>query len=131
MRGGPELRDTKIATSTFSSIVDGGVILPGISSEKIVRKHGLNYPRNTVTNFRSNSFPQGAQNFLLDDRVLVFHQRESRYDPLSSCLVDYRGRATAPSVKNFQLLKSPPEDKCVRAGDEVCSKSLGGPKLPG
>eukprot|EP00903_Cladosiphon_okamuranus_P006212 g6106.t1 len=58
---------------------------------------------------------QGAQNFLQDDRLLVYHQRESRYDPLSSCLVDYRGRATAPSVKNFQLLKSPPEDNVKRA----------------
>ncbi|CAM9093154.1 unnamed protein product [Ectocarpus fasciculatus] len=58
---------------------------------------------------------QGAQNFLQDDRLLIYHQRESRYDPLSSCLVDYRGRATAPSVKNFQLLKSPPEDNVKRA----------------
>ncbi|CAB1116952.1 unnamed protein product [Ectocarpus sp. CCAP 1310/34] len=58
---------------------------------------------------------QGAQNFLQDDRLLIYHQRESRYDPLSSCLVDYRGRATAPSVKNFQLIKSPPEDNVKRA----------------
>ncbi|CAM9819953.1 unnamed protein product, partial [Discosporangium mesarthrocarpum] len=57
---------------------------------------------------------QGAQNSLLEDRMFVMHQRESRYDPLSSCLVDFRGRATSASVKNFQLIKSPPEDNIKR-----------------
>jgi hypothetical protein len=33
-----------------------------------------------------------------------------RYDPLSSCLVDFRGRANVASVKNFQLLLSTPEN---------------------
>lgn len=31
-----------------------------------------------------------------------------RYDPLSSCLVDYSGRANMASVKNFQLVRSTP-----------------------
>lgn len=31
-----------------------------------------------------------------------------RYDPLSSCLVDYCGRANVASVKNFQLVRSVP-----------------------
>jgi hypothetical protein len=35
---------------------------------------------------------------------------QTRYDPLSSCLVDFKGRATAASVKNYQLIKSAPED---------------------
>jgi hypothetical protein len=30
----------------------------------------------------------------------------ARYDPLSSCLVDFRGRANIASVKNFQLIRS-------------------------
>ncbi len=38
------------------------------------------------------------------------HQRESRYDSLSSCLVDFKSRATIPSVKNFQLIHSFPEN---------------------
>ena len=33
-----------------------------------------------------------------------------RYDALSSCLVDFKQRATAASVKNFQLMESFPED---------------------
>lgn len=31
-----------------------------------------------------------------------------RYDALSSCLVDFKGRATVASVKNFQTIKSEP-----------------------
>jgi Tub family len=38
-----------------------------------------------------------------------------RYDPLSSCLVDFKGRATAASVKNFQLIVSTPESNVSRA----------------
>lgn len=81
---------------------------------------------------------QGAQNVLEGHRLTVMHQKEvrdsdpqagarhgitnrsfsglqTRYDPLSSCLVDFKGRATAASVKNFQLVKSFPEDKEQRA----------------
>ncbi|CAM9705836.1 unnamed protein product, partial [Phaeothamnion confervicola] len=57
---------------------------------------------------------QGAQNLLLAERLFVMHQRESRYDALSSCLVDFKGRATAASVKNFQLIKSTPENSLNR-----------------
>ena len=31
-----------------------------------------------------------------------------RYDPLSSCLVDFKGRANIASIKNFQLIESTP-----------------------
>ena len=31
-----------------------------------------------------------------------------RYDPLSSCLVDFKGRANVASVKNCQLIESSP-----------------------
>lgn len=31
-----------------------------------------------------------------------------RYDPLSSCLVDFKGRANIGSVKNFQAIESMP-----------------------
>lgn len=36
------------------------------------------------------------------------HKRETKYDPLSSCIVDFRSRATCTSVKNFQLVHSEP-----------------------
>jgi hypothetical protein len=66
---------------------------------------------------------QGAQNQVLADRMEIFHQRESRYDPLSSCLVDFRSRATSASVKNFQLIRSTPESTTMR--ERFYSKALG------
>ncbi|KAJ1463143.1 tubby C-terminal-like domain-containing protein [Pelagophyceae sp. CCMP2097] len=56
----------------------------------------------------NNAQSQGAQNITHADRITVMHLRESRYDPLSSCLVDFKARANVASVKNFQLVKSPP-----------------------
>lgn len=48
------------------------------------------------------------QNVMFRKTCLVMHEKTSRYDPLSSCLVDFRGRAHMASVKNFQLLVSDP-----------------------
>ena len=53
---------------------------------------------------------QKSQNVILTERLFVMHLRESKYDPLSSCLVDFKERANCSSVKNFQLIKSYPED---------------------
>ena len=53
---------------------------------------------------------QKASNVLLSDRLFCLHQRESKYDPLSSCLVDFKERANCASVKNFQMIKSAPQD---------------------
>jgi hypothetical protein len=39
------------------------------------------------------------------------HKRETKYDPLSSCIVDFRSRATCVSVKNFQLVHSIPANE--------------------
>ncbi|CAH0372385.1 unnamed protein product, partial [Pelagomonas calceolata] len=47
--------------------------------------------------------PGVATNVLDADSVYVAHARTSKYDPLSSCLVDFRARAAVASVKNFQL----------------------------
>lgn len=38
------------------------------------------------------------------------NERTSKYDPLSSCLVDFKGRANVASVKNFQLVESTPAE---------------------
>mmetsp|Transcript_15091 Transcript_15091/g.15213 ORF Transcript_15091/g.15213 Transcript_15091/m.15213 type:complete len:744 (+) Transcript_15091:226-2457(+) len=51
----------------------------------------------------------GRQNELMANRFFVMHEKQSKYDPLSSCLVDFKGRANIASVKNFQLIESPPE----------------------
>ena len=47
---------------------------------------------------------------LLPSLRCVLHQRESKYDRLSSCLVDFKSRAVCASVKNFQIVQSEPED---------------------
>ena len=52
----------------------------------------------------------GKQNELMSNKVYVMHERTSKYDPLSSCLVDFKGRANVASVKNFQIVKSTPQD---------------------
>ena len=52
----------------------------------------------------------GKQNELLSNKVYVMNERTSKYDPLSSCLVDFKGRANVASVKNFQVVKSTPQD---------------------
>lgn len=57
---------------------------------------------------------QGAQNVLYADRIAVCHIRKTRYDPLSSCLVDFKARASVASIKNFQLVKSPPLEEVMQ-----------------
>lgn len=52
----------------------------------------------------------GKQNSKQMGRVFVLHERTSKYDPLSSCLVDFKSRATIPSVKNCQFVESNPQD---------------------
>ena len=39
----------------------------------------------------------------------MLHERTSRYDPLSSCLVDFKGRANVASIKNCQFVESGPQ----------------------
>ena len=58
----------------------------------------------------------GKQNIKQTNKIFVMHERTSKYDALSSCLVDFKGRANIPSVKNFQLVESSPQDG---AKDEV------------
>lgn len=50
----------------------------------------------------------GQQNFLHAKKVFFLHEKNSRYDPLSSCLVDFKGRANVPSIKNCQFIESEP-----------------------
>ena len=55
----------------------------------------------------------GKQNELLGSKIFILNERTSKYDPLSSCLVDFKGRANVASVKNFQLVESAPQDSRV------------------
>jgi len=53
---------------------------------------------------------QQSQNLLLSEKMMCAHLKESKYDALSSCLVDFKERANCSSVKNFQCIESFPED---------------------
>lgn len=48
------------------------------------------------------------QNAMYVKSCMILREKATRYDPLSSCLVDFRGRAHMASVKNFQLVMSEP-----------------------
>lgn len=45
------------------------------------------------------------------------HSLANRYDPLSSCLVDFKGRANMASVKNCQFVVSEPGHEAATAGE--------------
>jgi hypothetical protein len=48
----------------------------------------------------------GRQNEMFSSKCTILNERTSKYDPLSSCLVDFKGRATVASVKNAQFVES-------------------------
>ncbi|GLD99641.1 hypothetical protein PINS_up008367 [Pythium insidiosum] len=56
----------------------------------------------------------GGQNVLDTHNFIFMHKRETKYDPLSSCIVDFRSRATCTSVKNFQLVHSEPTNDAFK-----------------
>ncbi|KAJ1427469.1 tubby C-terminal-like domain-containing protein [Ochromonadaceae sp. CCMP2298] len=51
---------------------------------------------------------EGTQNQQYSRSAFCIHERTSRYDPLSSCLVDFKGRANMASIKNCQFVVSEP-----------------------
>lgn len=57
---------------------------------------------------------EGAQNDMFKSKLVVMHERISKYDALSACLVDFKGRASIASVKNFQIIKSDPASSPVK-----------------
>ena len=61
------------------------------------------------------------QNELYANKCFIIQEKKSRYDPVSSCLVDYQGRAIISSVKNFQLLESTPYRLGPRKQNEKAS----------
>jgi hypothetical protein len=52
----------------------------------------------------------GTQNVKQTKHLFLLHEKTSKYDPISSCLVDFKGRANIPSVKNCQFVESAPLD---------------------
>ncbi|RLN56692.1 hypothetical protein BBJ29_006328 [Phytophthora kernoviae] len=77
----------------------------------------------------------GGQNVMDASNFVFFHKRETKYDPLSSCIVDFRSRATCVSVKNFQLVHSEPtsgqmRDQYRKAFPEYVYEDQGTVSLP-
>lgn len=58
----------------------------------------------------------GRQNDMYSKSCLVMHEKLSRYDPLSACLVEFKNRAHVASIKNFQLVISDPMIQYGTAG---------------
>lgn len=85
---------------------DGGVITVE-DARPIRERDGLEHMLTLIQG-------QGAQNVLYADKVAVCHLRQTRYDALSSCLVDFKARASVASTKNFQLVKSPPLEEHMK-----------------
>jgi len=60
----------------------------------------------------------GKQNVKQTKHVFVMHERTSKYDPLSSCLVDFKSRANIASTKNAQYIESSPQDAAASTEKE-------------
>jgi hypothetical protein len=56
---------------------------------------------------------KGAQNIMCRERMMCMHNRGFSSGRTSN-LMDFRGRAHETSVKNFQLVVSPPQDRFLR-----------------
>ena len=81
------------------------VCLPYIDSTLPINSQTLpSSLRNQFNKIRDD----GTQNTYLKSKYMILNERTSKYDPLSSCLVDFKGRANVASVKNFQLVESTP-----------------------
>jgi len=63
-------------------------------------------PPPTFINSFKKARSQRRQNELYKELSFILHEKKSKYDALSSCLVDFKGRANVPSLKNFQLIQS-------------------------
>ncbi|KAF4318913.1 hypothetical protein BBO99_00006932 [Phytophthora kernoviae] len=84
---------------------------------------------------RYHNTKKGGQNVMDASNFVFFHKRETKYDPLSSCIVDFRSRATCVSVKNFQLVHSEPtsgqmRDQYRKAFPEYVYEDQGTVSLP-
>ena len=79
-------------------------------------KSSSNLPTNTVPPVSTDGISEpfgrcraaGMQNVKQTKHVFVMHERTSKYDPLSACLVEYKARANVASTKNCQLIESSP-----------------------
>lgn len=82
-------------------------VTTSVAANKTTKDDSNTPPMNLVKPFERIRLA-GKQNVLFEKTCFIMHEKHSRYDPLSSCLVDFKGRAHVASVKNFQLIHSNP-----------------------
>ena len=75
-------------------------------------------PQSSLSNPFSRARAAGKQNEKQTKHCFVMHERTSKYDPLSSCLVDFKSRANIASTKNAQFIESSAQDAKMSLDDE-------------
>ncbi len=93
----PALAEAKAAAK------QAGIPVTPISSAPLLPNSNISVPFQ-----RARS--AGKQNEKQTKHVFIMHERTSKYDPLSSCLVDFKSRANIASTKNAQFIESSPLD---------------------
>ena len=96
------------------------VALPGVSKRtKCMVPWKATRPTDSIAAHFKAVSDTGAQNVVENDTLICLHKRETKYDALSSCIVDFKSRATIVSVKNFQLIHSVPSDDTMTTAYEA------------
>ena len=80
-------------------------ILPGAEGKEMEMKSEVGTKRSMARRFEKMR-QEGKQNELYSKFLFVLQEKQSRYDPLSSCLVDFKSRANMASRRNFQIVQS-------------------------
>jgi len=68
------------------------------------------------------------QNSMYAQSCFFLHEKTSRYDPLSSCLVDFKGRANMASIKNVQFVVSEPLSEVTSQASQDAQLKMDGDK---
>ena len=68
------------------------------------------------------------QNSMYAQSCFFLHEKTSRYDPLSSCLVDFKGRANMASIKNVQFVVSEPLSEVTSQSSQDAQLKMDGDK---
>ena len=87
----------------------------GSSGNKATGCYSILAPFNKIRN-------EGKQNSMYPKTCFFIHEKTSRYDPLSACLVDFKGRANMASIKNVQFIVSDPAIDTTNMSPEALLK---------
>ena len=78
------------------------VVIPSLMLHPSTKKAALLNLSETLSRIQSGERKSSEE----DDMkcIVMMQEKKSRFDPISSCLVDFHGRASVASVKNFQVM---------------------------